>query len=188
MVKKLKVFRTAVGFHDAYVAAPSRKAALEAWGSDANLFSTGAAEEISDPVLAKAPLAKPGEVVKLPRGTTAEHIAALPKASPHAQPKRAKRQQKEAPVAKHIPRPRPSRNKLDAAREALAQCESRYDRAMAEIEENRRTLDAEQERLTQDQNADIERLQQVVDRESAAYKRAIDRWQRSEEHTLNSSH
>jgi hypothetical protein len=28
---KLKVFRTPIGFHDAYVAAPSQKAALEAW-------------------------------------------------------------------------------------------------------------------------------------------------------------
>ena len=30
---RLKVFRTSIGFHDAYVAAPSRKAALEAWGA-----------------------------------------------------------------------------------------------------------------------------------------------------------
>jgi hypothetical protein len=28
---KLKVFRTPIGFHDAYVAAPSKKAALAAW-------------------------------------------------------------------------------------------------------------------------------------------------------------
>lgn len=177
MARKLKVFRTAVGFHDAYVAAPSRKAALEAWGSDANLFATGAAEEVTDPALTKAPLATPGQVVKLPRGTTAEHIAALPKASPHAQPSKAKWQQQEAAAEHYIPQPRPSRDKLDAALEALAQCKSRYDRAMAEIEEKRRKLDVEQERLTQDQNADIERLQQRVDRESAAYKRAIDRWQ-----------
>ena len=32
---KLKVYRTPIGFHDAYVAAPSQKAALDAWGSDA---------------------------------------------------------------------------------------------------------------------------------------------------------
>ncbi len=35
MARKLKVFRTPAGFHDAYVAAPSRKAALAAWGADA---------------------------------------------------------------------------------------------------------------------------------------------------------
>ena len=38
---KLKVFRTPIGFHDAYVAAPSRAAALRAWGADTDLFSTG---------------------------------------------------------------------------------------------------------------------------------------------------
>ena len=36
---KLKVFRTPIGFHDAYVAAPSQKAALEAWGADSNIFA-----------------------------------------------------------------------------------------------------------------------------------------------------
>ena len=41
--RRLKVFRTAIGFHDAYVAAPSRKAALEAWGTDKDLFARGVA-------------------------------------------------------------------------------------------------------------------------------------------------
>ena len=48
---KLKVFRTPIGFHDAYVAAPSQKAALEAWGSDSNLFAAGAAELVTDAAL-----------------------------------------------------------------------------------------------------------------------------------------
>lgn len=34
--RKLKVYRTPIGFHDAYVAAPSQKAALEAWGVETN--------------------------------------------------------------------------------------------------------------------------------------------------------
>ena len=33
MARALKTFRTAIGFHDAYGAAPSRKAALKAWGA-----------------------------------------------------------------------------------------------------------------------------------------------------------
>ena len=45
---KLKVFRTPTGFHDAYVAAPSRKAALAAWGAEADLFARGTAEEVTD--------------------------------------------------------------------------------------------------------------------------------------------
>lgn len=37
---RLKVYRTPIGFHDTYVAAPSQKAALAAWGSGHDLFST----------------------------------------------------------------------------------------------------------------------------------------------------
>ena len=39
--QKLKVYCTPVGFHDAYVAAPSQKAALQAWGAKTNLFAQG---------------------------------------------------------------------------------------------------------------------------------------------------
>ena len=67
MPRKLKVFRTPTGFHDAYVAAPSRKAALEAWGADADLFARGVAEQVTDPKLTAAPLERPGEVIKLSR-------------------------------------------------------------------------------------------------------------------------
>lgn len=64
---KLKVFRTPAGFHDAYVAAPSQKAALAAWGSNANLFARGLAEVVTDPALTAAPLARPGEVIRVAR-------------------------------------------------------------------------------------------------------------------------
>lgn len=77
--QKLKVFRTPIGFHDAYVAAPSQKAALEAWGSDSDLFARVSAEQVTDPALTKAPLEAPGEVVTVPRGTKKEHLAALRK-------------------------------------------------------------------------------------------------------------
>ena len=60
---KLKVYRTPIGFHDAYVAAPSQKAALKAWGADADLFARGVAEMVTDESLLAEPLARPGEVV-----------------------------------------------------------------------------------------------------------------------------
>jgi hypothetical protein len=53
---KLKVFRTVSGFHDAYVAVPSRAAALRAWGASTDLFGMGAAEEVKDPKFMKAAL------------------------------------------------------------------------------------------------------------------------------------
>src|SRR5690349_23365485 len=80
--QKLKVFRTPIGFHDAYVAAPSQKAALEAWGADSNLFAPGSAELVEDPELTREPLAQPGQVIRRLRGTLAEHVAALPKKAP----------------------------------------------------------------------------------------------------------
>jgi hypothetical protein len=76
-VQKLKVFRTPIGFHDAYVAVPSQKAALEAWGADSNLFAQGIAEVVTDAALAEAALARPGEVIRVARGSAEEHVRAL---------------------------------------------------------------------------------------------------------------
>ena len=75
---KLKLYRTVAGFHDAYVAASSQKAALAAWGSDKDLFARGLAEQVTDEALAAEALAAPGTVIRRSRGTTAEQIAALP--------------------------------------------------------------------------------------------------------------
>jgi hypothetical protein len=77
--QKLKVFRTPIGFHDAYVAAPSQKAALEAWGADSNIFAQGIAEQVTDPKLMQEALANPGKVIKKVRGSADEHFAELGK-------------------------------------------------------------------------------------------------------------
>ena len=78
--QKLKVFRTPIGFHDAYVAAPSQKAALEAWGADSNIFAQGIAEQVTDPKLMEEALANPGKVIKKVRGSADEHFAELERA------------------------------------------------------------------------------------------------------------
>jgi hypothetical protein len=49
MARKLKTYQTSLGFFDLAVAAPSMKAALEAWGADSNLFHQGAAKQSEDP-------------------------------------------------------------------------------------------------------------------------------------------
>jgi hypothetical protein len=49
MARKLKTYQTSLGFFDLAMAAPSMKAALEAWGADSNLFHQGAAKESHDP-------------------------------------------------------------------------------------------------------------------------------------------
>jgi flagellar motility protein MotE (MotC chaperone) len=45
MARKLKVFQTSQGFFDLAIAAPSMKAALEAWGASSNFFHQGFAKE-----------------------------------------------------------------------------------------------------------------------------------------------
>ena len=69
MARKLKTYQTSLGFFDQAIAAPSMKAALEAWGADSNLFHQGAAVESDDADVIAATMAKPGVVLKRPVGT-----------------------------------------------------------------------------------------------------------------------
>jgi hypothetical protein len=81
MPRKLKTYTTPAGFFDLAVAAPSMKAALEAWGSKNNLFHQGFAKMTEDPDIVAATMAKPGVVLRRPVGSNAafsEH-AELPK-------------------------------------------------------------------------------------------------------------
>ena len=70
MARKLKTYQTSVGFFDLAVAAPSMKAALEAWGADSNLFHQGAAKQSEDPDVIAATMATPGVVLKRPVGSS----------------------------------------------------------------------------------------------------------------------
>src|ERR1700754_4927749 len=69
MARKLKTFVTSIGFYDMAIAAPSMKAALEAWGARQNLFHQGTAEETEDPAVVAATMAAPGVVLRRPVGS-----------------------------------------------------------------------------------------------------------------------
>jgi hypothetical protein len=69
MARKLKTYQTSLGFLDLAVAAPSMKAALQAWGADSNLFHQGAAKQSEDPDVIAATMAAPGVVLKRPVGS-----------------------------------------------------------------------------------------------------------------------
>src|SRR5689334_5382523 len=76
MTKKLKTFQTSIGFYDLAIAAPSMKAALEAWGAGSNLFHQGVAKETDDPEVVAATMSKPGVVLRRAAGSNgrfAEH-------------------------------------------------------------------------------------------------------------------
>ena len=70
MARKLKTYETSLGFFDLAIAAPSMKAALEAWGADSNLFHQGAAKESEDPDVVATTMAAPGVVLKRPVGSS----------------------------------------------------------------------------------------------------------------------
>ena len=69
MARKLKTYQTSLGFFDMAIAAPSMKAALEAWGSKSNLFHQGVASEVDDPDVIAATIAKPGVILRRPVGS-----------------------------------------------------------------------------------------------------------------------
>lgn len=178
---KLKVFRIPIGFHDAYVAAPSQKAAIEAWGSDADVFRRGEAELVTDPKLTKGPLARPGEIVKRLRGTAAEQIAALGDADLPA-PRRAKGEAKVRPRTRPEPKPspkpkpRPSRAALDEAEQALADANERHSVQLDEIAEREAALARERQALETKQRRQRERLEARRDKAEAAHPEAMRRW------------
>jgi colicin import membrane protein len=69
MARKLKSYQTSLGFYDLAIAAPSMKAALDAWGAGSNLFHQGVAKESSDPEVVAATMSKPGVVLRRPVGS-----------------------------------------------------------------------------------------------------------------------
>jgi colicin import membrane protein len=102
-IKLLKVFRAHMGFYDTVVAAPSQKAALEAWGAGKNQFAKGFAKATNDPVAVESALADPGVVLRRPFGSggpfkrEADRVSA-PKVSPR-QNREAKERRKKAAMA-----------------------------------------------------------------------------------------
>jgi len=178
MVSKrpLKVFRTSAGFEDAYIAAPSQKAALETWGAKRDLFAQGAAEVVKDPELVKAALAHPGEVLRVPRGTTAEHLAAAA-AGAQSKDKAPPSEPSKVPKKRAKPKPRPSREKLDVAREQLEATRQELASAEAELSEQIETLKAELAERKREHAKAIAHLQQEVERQDRLYRKALSKWQ-----------
>ena len=189
--QKLKVYRTPIGFHDAYVAAPSQKAALEAWGSDVNLFARGIAEIVADETLMKEPLSSPGRVIRRLRGTREEQIAALPtdrtparrrSSAPDTTPK-ASRKTASAPASpapartkRQAPKPRPSRAGLDEAERVLDDLLKDQKAAAEELRERERQLTRERRDLEQSQQRERRAAERRVETEREAHIAALSRW------------
>jgi hypothetical protein len=159
MARKLKTYQTSLGFFDLAMAAPSMKAALEAWGADSNLFHQGAAKESHDPDVIAATMAMPGVVLRRPVGTDrpfSEH-AELPTDLGGGGPTKAARKSKGHKAKKLSSRP------VDKAAERKA--------ALAfEQEQKRRERELASEVAARQK--DRERRQQAVDKAQAALDKA----------------
>ena len=176
MPRKLKVFRTPTGFHDAYVAAPSRKAALAAWGSDADLFARGVAEEVTDAKLMAEPLKRPGEVIKLSRGDLATQLKALGPRKKKAK-SRAPEPDKPARARKPArPKPPPKRDKVDAAEAALNQARQRHGNEAQALEDKRDAIERQLAALRAKQDKEAARLERKRDEAREAYRVALESW------------
>ena len=170
MPRALKVYRTPIGFHDAYVAAPSQKAAMEAWGSGKDLFTRGEAELVTDPALTAEPLANPGVVIKRLRGSAAEQIAALGSAD--------KPRQRAQPATKPKPErePKPSREKLDAAEAAVETARKRQEQELDALAKREAALARERKALEQKQAQEMDALARHREKAEAEYREKMRRW------------
>lgn len=181
MAARLKTYAAEIdGLHEWIVAAPNQAAALEAFGVGQNLFAQGAARVETDPEKIKCALAHPGAPLRRlkgssdPFGPVAANApsgweAALEAAA--KAPKAKKAGKKAGKAAKPEPLP-PSRRALDKAEAALAEVKTERDRALAEIEEERRALDEREAELKARFKTRVGKAKDRVKDEAAAYKRA----------------
>lgn len=143
--RPLKVFQAHLGFYDTVVAAPSQKAALEAWGSGKAEFAKGFARVTNDPVAVEAALANPGMVLRRPFGGSGSFKrdsdpVSAPKVSPRQSRTAKERRRKAAKAA----RERAERDLREAEAEAkrtrveIRKREAEFAREKAEAEREAR--------------------------------------------------
>lgn len=180
----LKVYRTPIGFHDAYVAASSQKAALAAWGADNDLFARGVAEMVTDPTLTADALARPGEVVRRLRASAREQLAAAiphnraPRKPAAISTPRSKLKPKPAPEPSL---PRPDRRAVEAAAQALADAETAYRAREAALAAEEHALAERRQAARTSAVAERDRLEAEAAVAQQAYAADLKAWQRQQD-------
>lgn len=152
---RLKVFCTTSGFYDHVVAAPSRPAALKAWGAKTDLFSMGVAKQVTDPKIEKKALERPGEVIRL------------------------KRSGEEAPAPKRKPKRKakpPSRAKLEAAEEKLEKLDRKQAKERDPVERELKAMQKKLDQLDQRHAKARAEAERKVEQEREAYEAALEDW------------
>ena len=166
MPRKLKTYQTSLGFYDLAIAAPSMKAALEAWGAGSNLFHQGVAKESGDPEVVAATMSKPGVVLRRPVGSDGpfrEH-ADLPTDlagdGPKPRPKKTLAKPKD-----QVPR---TTDDTASRKAALA-----FEREQRRRENQRRKEEAARERERQRRNQAIARVQAALEKSEREHHKTV---------------
>jgi colicin import membrane protein len=166
MARKLKTFITNSGFFELALAAPSMKAALEAWGMGHNAFQRGFAKQTDNPEIVAATMANPGVVLRRAVGTKGEFTehSELPKdlwklEAPKTEPARPKAK---AP-AKQSAKPKPSAG------------DKKNPAAILSFEKAKQRRDAAREKEQAQAGAKREKDQARIERAKAKAEDALDR-------------
>jgi flagellar biosynthesis GTPase FlhF len=192
----LKVYQTSQGFYDLAVAAPSTKAALDAWGAGSNLFHQGFAKEADEPKVITAAMAQPGVVLQRPVGSSAafrEHSGlptkealdasvprgeggnkkkteAAPRKTSTPSPKRDEKAERRAAAAFEKERDRRERERRKEEAAAAKAREAR-DAAIAKAEAALQEAELEHETLAEDIRAAREDLDRRETQEDERWKK-----------------
>lgn len=196
MPRKLKTYQTSMGFFELAIAAPSMKAALEAWGAESNLFHQGMAKQVAESAVVNATMAKPGVVLKRPVGSTGEFTddAKLPtdlvagggqrstakkrSSSKHRSSVDNERSVRKAAVAyeKQEARRERTRQREEAARkrqdDAIQSAKAAIEKAEREHERKMREIDDERAHLEKRSQVELTRWEKLKDKLEATLRRA----------------
>ena len=134
------------------------------------MFAMGAAEAVSDPALTEAPLAEPGTVIKLSRGSAADHLAAEADRIANNEPSTATVRKRSKP------KPLPSRARVEAADAALTDAKTAYERDLEKVDAEAAILRDRKAAIEAKHEAAIRALAAKRDSADAAYQKAVDRW------------
>ena len=142
------------------------------------MFSQGAAEVVTDPKLTKAPLARPGEVVRVPRGSEGEHFKALSRSKKKSTVRPTPGPSREREGRKVKRGRRPSSAAVERAERALAKAEAKHRDALDKLRAEAAAIDKRRRELEREQRGERERLSRKLDEARERYRSAMEEWAR----------
>ena len=187
MPRQLKTYITNLGFFELAIAAPSMKAALDAWGMSHNAFQRGFAKQTGDTAIIAATMALPGVVLKRAVGSKGEfkENADLPKSLPAI---KAPKFERRIPKLKAAPKAKPDSNSKTIAkadRAAILSFKKAQEKRNKERAEEERRLEherAKRRRAIDEAEAALEDAQEEHEAAMAAIEREREKLDRRAEH------